>query len=412
MLGVENLAKRELHRLDPLTVASLIKSKKPGRHADGGGLYLAVEPSGSARWAFIFRWKDSKAKAGPGRLREMGLGSTVAVPLKRAREKAAAARGHLADGIDPIAARKAAEGIPTFGEVADEVVEVKTKEARGKATVARLKRSLEVYAADLRPLRVDAVDTTAVLGVLKPIWSDKPETAQKTRGLIETVLNAAKAKGYRNGENPAAWRGHLDHLLPKPSALDRGHHAAMRREDLPAFVADLRSRPATAARALEFVILAACRTGEALGATWDEIDLEAKVWTIPAKRMKAGAEHRVPLAPRTVEILQEMKAIRRGPYVFPGQKKDGAMTGAAFDRLRDRMKVADITSHGFRSTFRDWCGEATNFPRELAEAALAHTVGDATERAYRRGDALERRRKLMEAWAGFCLSRKVGEVGT
>jgi len=223
-------------------------------------------------------------------------------------------------------------------------------------------------------------------------------------------LNAAKAKGYRKGENPAVWRGHLDHLLPKPSALDRGHHAAMKREELPGFVAELRARPATAARALEFVILTACRTGEALGATWDEIDLKEKVWTVPAKRMKGGVEHRVPLAPRALEILEEMKAIRNGPFVFPGQKKDGAMTGAAFDRLRDRMKVSDITSHGFRSTFRDWCGEVTSFPRELAEAALAHTVGDATERAYRRGDALERRRKLMEAWAKFVGTQPMGKA--
>lgn len=396
--------RRETNRLDPLTVASLVKAKKAGRHADGGGLYLVVEPSGSARWAYIFRWRETRARPGAGRLREMGLGSTTSVSLKRAREKAAAARGLLADGIDPIAARKAAEGIPTFGDIADEVLALKTQEARGRATVARVKRSLEVYAADLRPLRADAVDTAAVLSVLKPIWTEKPETAQKTRALIETVLNAAKAKGYRTGENPAAWRGHLDHLLPKPSALDRGHHAAMRREELPAFVADLRTRSATAARGLEFVILTACRSGEALGATWDEIDLAAKVWTIPAKRMKNGREHRVPLVPRAVEILEEMAAIRSGDLVFPGQKKGAPMSGAAFDRLRDRMKIADVTSHGFRSTFRDWCGEATEFPRELAEAALAHTVGDTTERAYRRGDALERRRKLMEAWALYLAS--------
>lgn len=396
------MAKRNSNRLDPLSVASLIKNKKAGRHADGGGLYLVVEPVGSARWAFLFRWRDNRASPGAGRLREMGLGSASAVTLRRAREKAGGARAQLADGVDPIAARKIADGVPTFGEIADEVIATKTHEARGKATEARLKRSLQVYAANLRPMRVDAVDTAAVLAVLKPIWTTKTETAQKTRGLIESVLNAAKARGHRTGENPAAWRGHLDHLLPRASKLSRGHHAAMNRDDLPNFVTMLRGREAVAARAMEFLILTACRSAEVLEARWDEVDLSAKVWTIPAARMKAGREHRVPLCGRAVEILELMGSAKVDEFVFPGPKTGVAMRGASFDRLMARMGVVGVTTHGFRSTFRDWCGEVSSFPRELAEAALAHTVGDQTERAYRRGDALEKRRKLMGAWSRYC----------
>jgi integrase len=407
-VGGQALARREINRLDPLKVASLIKNKQAGRHADGGGLYLVVEPNGAARWAFLFRWRASRAAPGAGKLREMGLGSTLAVSLKKAREKAAIARGHLADGLDPIVARKAEEGVPTFGQVADELVAVKVAESRGKATEARLKRALEVYAADLRPMRVDQVDTEAVLGVLKPIWSEKAETAQKTRQLIEAVLSAAKARGWRTGENPAAWRGHLDHLLPKRSKLDQKHHAAMSRDEVPAFMMALRARDAMAARALEFLVLTAARAGEVLGATWDEIDLQAKVWVVPAERMKAGREHRVALSGRAVEILQELHDVKTGPLVFPGQGGK-RMSGMSFDKLMARMKIEGVTTHGFRSSFRDWCGEVSTFPREVAEAALAHTVGDATERAYRRGDALEKRRKLMEAWAGFC-SRPAGSV--
>lgn len=404
--------KRDSNRLDTLTVERMKNASgdgdkksplKPGRHADGGGLYLVVEPSGSARWAFIFRWRDNPGRPGAGRLREMGLGSLGAVTLRRAREKATAARASLADGVDPIAARKAVAGIPTFGEVADEVVAVKAAETDSKASVARLKRALEVYAAELRPLRVDSVDTAAVLAVLRPIWLTKSETAHKARGLIEAVLNAAKAKGYRSGENPAAWRGHLDHLLPRQSKAGRGHHAAMARGDLPAFMVALRQREAISALALEFLILTASRMSEVTGATWSEIDLDQKVWNRPAERMKNRRAHRVPLSPRAVEILEKVAAGRTGDFVFPGAGDGRSLSGGAFDALVRRMGVEGITTHGFRSTFRDWAGEETTFPRELAEEALAHTVGDQTERAYRRGDALEKRRALMDAWARYCL---------
>lgn len=390
------MARREINRLDPLKVGRLIKAAVAGRHADGLGLYLVVDPSGAARWVFLYR------RRGEDRKREMGLGSAHAVTLKRARERATEARAMLAEGEDPIEARRAVVAIPTFGEMADAVLANKEAEYRSQAAKNRAKRALEVYCAPIRPTRVDRVDTEAILAVLKPIWSDKPETAQKARGLIEAVLNAAKAKGYRTGDNPAAWRGHLDHLLAKRQKLTKGHHASMERQALPGFVSALREREAVSARALEFVILTACRAGEALGARWDEMDLEAKVWTIPADRMKSGKEHRVPLSARAVEIVEGMKASRIGPFVFPGQKPDRPMWHMSFDNLMSRMEVTGVTTHGFRSTFRDWAGEVSSYPRELAEAALAHVVGDQTERAYARGDALEKRRAMMEAWAKFC----------
>jgi len=397
------LVKRDSNRLDPMKVSKLVKNATAGRHADGGNLYLVVEPSGAARWAFLYRWKDNRARRGTGRLREMGLGSAGSVSLKRAREKAALARAQLADAIDPILARKAQAAIPTFGEMADEVMETKGTQSRSDATRARNKRALEVYAESLRGLRVDAVDTAAVLDVLKPIWTTKPETAKKTRGLIEAVLNAAKARGFRVGENPAAWRGHLDHLLPKPSALARGHHGAMCRDQIAAFVADLRSREAISALALEFLILTAARSGEVVGATWREVDLKDKIWTVPARRMKSGREHRVPLSSRAIEVLEKVATVRCDDFVFPGHASGKPLRGASFDRLMERMGVKHgITTHGFRATFRDWAGEVSSYPRELAEAALAHTTGDATERAYSRGDALQKRRELMDDWASFC----------
>jgi integrase len=226
------------------------------------------------------------------------------------------------------------------------------------------------------------------------------------RGRIERVLDAAKAKGLRSGENPARWRGHLNNLLPKRQKLPRGHHAAMPFADVPAFVADLRQREAVAALALEFTILTAGRSGEILGARWAEVDREAKVWTIPAERMKSGREHRVPLTARALEILDTVEKVRSSDFVFPGRRRGRPLSPMSMTLLLRRMNVTNATVHGFRSAFRDWCGERTTFPREIAEAALAHVVGDPTERAYRRSDALEKRRKLMEAWAGFLSAPK------
>jgi integrase len=248
---------------------------------------------------------------------------------------------------------------------------------------------------------VNMIETEEVLRVLKPVWEKIPETASRLRGRIERVLDAARAKGLRSGENPARWRGHLDMLLSPRQKLTRGHHAAMPYAELPAFIARIRDRDGVAARALEFVILTAARSGEVLGLRWSEIDLQNRIWTVPATRIKAGREHRVPLSPSAITILEAMRVGRVSDHVFPGYRPERPLGDMALHMVLKRMEIP-YTVHGFRSTFRDWCGEATNFPREVAEAALAHVVGDQTERAYRRGDALEKRRKLMDSWAGFC----------
>jgi integrase len=265
------------------------------------------------------------------------------------------------------------------------------------------------YAAPLRSKPVDQIETADVLTVLKPLWTKTSETASRLRGRIEKVLNAAKAKGYRTGENPAAWRGHLENLLPKQSRLLRGHYAAMAYEDIPAFVARLREREAVSTLAIEFAILTAARSGEVLGARWSEIDLEAKVWVIPAGRMKAAREHRVPLSDPAMAILTKLGAIRMSEFVFPGNRRNTPLSPTAMDMVLRRMGV-EATIHGMRSAFRDFCGNETHFRREIAEHALAHAAGDRTEQAYRRDDALAKRRDLMDAWGAFCEPRQGGNV--
>ena len=257
---------------------------------------------------------------------------------------------------------------------------------------------------------MDTIATDDVLAVLKPIWTTKAETASRVRGRIEKVLDAAKAKGFRDGENPARWRGHLDHLLPRPSKLARGHHAAMPYEEVAGFVADLRGREALAALALELCILTAARSGEILGMRWDEIDLDKKIWTVPAHRMKAGREHRVPLSQRATDILARLSEDRSGDFVFPGQRRDKPLSNMAMEMMLRRMKIENATVHGFRSSFRDWAGNETGYPRELIETALAHVIGDKAEQAYRRSDALEKRRQLMEAWASYCTADPTQKV--
>jgi integrase len=360
-----------------------------------------VEATGSRRWAFIYRWKETGAK-GPGRLREMGLGSAATVSLAKARDRAATAREQLTDRIDPIQARREVREVPTFGDVADEVIATRSKSLRSDKSIALWKRALVERAADIRAVPVDRIDTAAVLSVLKPMWSTTPEMAQKTRGYLEAVLDAARAKGWRTGENPARWRGHLDQLLAKRTKLSRGHHAAMPFDQVPAFLIDLAGREGIGARALEFTVLTAVRSGEALGARWSEIDLKAATWTIPAGRMKGAELHRVPLAPKAVAILEDMLKLKRSDFVFPGERAGKAISTGTMERVLDRMGRGEVTVHGFRSSFRDWAGEKTEYPREVAEAALAHVAGDQTERAYRRGDAFERRRGLMQDWARFC----------
>jgi len=379
--------------------ARAVATAKPGRHGDGSGLWLVVSETGARKWIFRFTFS--------GHVTEMGLGN-AAVSLAAARDKAAEARKLVASGINPIEARREAErvaaGKPTFGKCADALLEAKSSEWRNEKHRAQWRMTLLEYAKPLRDVPVDQVDTEAVLGVLQPIWQAKPETASRLRGRIESVLDAARAKGHisRNEANPARWRGHLDKLLAKRQKLTRGHHAAMAFDDVPEFIGKLCERPAIAAIALEFLILTAARSGEVLGARWAEMDMVAKVWTVPAARMKAGREHRIPLSDRALAILQRLGEAKTGEFVFPGQRSDKPLSGMSMEMLLRRMKAGGVTVHGFRSAFRDWCGEATHFPREIAEAALAHTIGDKAEQAYRRGDALEKRRALMEAWAGFC----------
>ena len=374
--------------------ARRVKTAKPGKFGDGGGLQLAVAPSGAKKWVLRFLWQS--------RPREMGLGSYPEVSLADAREKALAGRRLARSGVDPIAARKKSERVTTFGELADEIAGHLAEGFRNAKHKAQWRMTLTVYAEPLRAKPVDKIETADVLAVLRPIWQAKPETASRLRGRIERILNAAKAKGYRTGENPAAWRGHLENLLPKPSPLSRGHHAAMRYQDVPAFVAKLREREAVAGLALEFAILTAARSGEILGARWFEIDLDAKVWTIPAERMKAAREHRVPLSEPALAILRKVNEAKVSDYVFLGQRSGKPLSVMALEMVLRRMGIEEATVHGFRSAFRDWAGNETHFPRELAEHALAHVIGDKAEQAYRRSDALARRRELMDAWARHC----------
>jgi integrase len=349
----------------------------------------------------MFRWR--------GKLKEMGLGGVSSVSLSEAREKAGEARRVLASGRNPIEARRAGETAreagTTFGAFADALVVSLSEGFRNAKHAAQWKMTLTKYAAPLRDKPLNDIGTDDVLAVLAPLWQTKHETASRLRARLERVLDAAKAKGLRTGENPARWRGHLDKLLSRRRKLTRGHHAAMPYPDVPAFVAALANREAIAGLALEFTILNASRSGEVLGAKWQEIDRKTKVWTVPAERMKSGRAHRVPLTGRALQIVERVEVIRTGDFVFPGQRRGKPLSTISMEMMLRRMKVENATVHGFRSSFRDWVGECTSFPREIAEAALAHVIGNDTERAYRRGDALEKRRELMEAWAGFVTTR-------
>ena len=389
---------REINRLNARAVTTI---SQHGRHADGGGLYLSISPNGGRRWVFLYRWH--------GKPTEIGFGSARDVALARARELARQARGDLAEGVNPKDARKPTEGA-TFGECADRLIEAMRPSWRNAKHAAQWEMTLQKYAAPLRRLSVDEITTDDVLSALRPLWQSKPETGSRLRGRVERVLDAAKAQGLRSGENPARWRGHLDQLLPKRKRLTRGHHAAMTYADVPAFIGDLQSRQATAALALEFAILTAARSGEVLGARWDEFDLARAVWTVPPERMKAGREHRVPLSSRALKIVTLLQETRDNDFVFSGQKPGKPLSTMAMEMMLRRMKIENATVHGFRSTFRDWAAECTNFPNEVCEAALAHVIENKAEAAYRRGDLFDKRRKLMDAWAAYCATPKTGKI--
>jgi integrase len=357
------------------------------------------------------------------------------VTLADARKKAEVTRHALARGEDPTIKPAVPKAVPSFGEEADALIASMEPSWRNPKHRAQWRVTLGTEAYDqskiridpkahaehvkallaLRAKRVDDIDTADVLAVLKPLWHAAPETASRLRGRIEAVLAAATAKGERTGPNPAQWRNHLDRLLPKRGRLTRGHHAAMPYSEVPAFVARLRSTRGLSALALEFTILTAARTSEVLGARWGEFDLAAKVWTVPANRMKAAKEHRVPLPERALAILEAVAKLREkaqsAEFVFPGTKGDRGLSTMALEMVLRRLE-ATCTVHGFRSSFRDWCGEETSFPRDVAEAALAHSIKDKAEAAYRRGDALEKRRALMAAWASYVEQEGTGTVVT
>ena len=382
--------------------ARKVETAKPGKYSDGGNLNFRIADGGSRSWVFRF--------AKNGRTRDAGLGPYPEVSLADARIKAFEWRKLLVAGIDPLDQRNAARASDlvaasksiTFDDCLAGYVAAHESAWRSVKHAKQWRASLTAYASPVfGRLPVSAIDTGMVMRVLEPIWAAKPTTASRVRGRIENVLDWAKVRGYRRDENPARWKGHLDHLLPSKSKVQAiEHHAAMPYAEIGGFMAQLRERPNVSARALEFLILTGARSGEAIGCCWTEIDLAAKVWGVPASRMKAKREHRVPLTAAALAILKAMKAIRQSDYVFPGIA--GERLGINSLHLLLSTMGEGVSVHGFRSTFRDWAAERTNFPRELAEKALAHTVGDETERAYQRGDLLEKRRKLMEAWAEFC----------
>ena len=389
------MASRARNKLSARQVASLTK---PGVYSDGGGLYLRVRTSGRS-WFYIGTLDGKRI--------ELGLGSAMDISLAKARERAGAIREMLIDGIDPRDARAKAKIAKkpkvTFGKFAMELVADIEDGFKNPKHRQQWRNTLTGHAKALFDVPIDEVSTEQILEVLKPIWLTKAETASRLRGRIERVLDAAKVKGLRSGENPARGKGHLDLLLPKRDKTQVKHHRALPFAQVAAFMADLRKRPAVAARALEFTILTAARSGEVRGMTWGEVNLANKLWTVPASRMKAGAIHEVPLSDAAVAVLSAMHEENLKPtdYVFPAPR-GGALSDMALSQLLKRMGREEATPHGFRSTFRDWAGEKTQFGREEVEMALAHTIANAVERAYRRGRALEKRRELMTAWANYC----------
>ena len=386
-----------------LTAKQVEKLAEPGRYGDGGGLYLQVLPTGAKTW--VFRFMLNK------RAREMGLGGVTTFSLAEARERARAARQLLADGFDPIEARRedalqrrmADASIITFDKAAEAYIDAHAAGWRNDKHRQQWENTLATYASPIiGELPVSRVDTAQVLRVLQPIWTAKPETASRLRGRIESVLDWARVQGYREGENPARWKGHLDMTLPARAKVAKVvHHPALPWREIGPFMQELRGMPGAAALAVEFIILTACRTSEAINAQWREFDLSAKVWTIPADRMKAGKEHAIPLSDRAIGILRALRDQSEGEFVFPGPK-GGPLSNMAGLQLLKRMNRADLTVHGFRSTFRDWAGESTAHPREVIEHALAHQLKDKAEAAYQRGTLFEKRRALMADWAAYC----------
>ena len=393
------MAQRTLNRLSATKVTSLTER---GYYADGGGLYFRVSKFNTRSWAFRY----TRA----GKPREMGLGAFPDVILKEARDRAAEARKLLRDDIDPIDQRQAArstmiaarEAALTFEQCAAAYITVKEHEWKNTKHAAQWRSTLASHAYPvIGSVLINHVEQAHILKILEPLWTTKTETASRLRGRIESVLNYATARGYRKGDNPARWRGHLDKLLATPSKVAKvEHHAALPYSEIGGFVVELRQQAGMGARALEFAILTAARSGEVRGATLAEVDLDAAVWTIPAERMKAGREHRIPLSDAAVELLRALPRIDESKLLFPNTK-GSELSDMTLTAVLRRMARA-VTAHGFRSTFRDWAGETTAYPREVIEHALAHQLKDKAEAAYARGTLFDKRRRLMADWAKYC----------
>lgn len=390
--------------VDKLTPLGVSKMTKPGYYGDGGGLWLQVSSSSSKSW--IFRFTLSKKQ------REMGLGAVHTVSLAEARSKAKECRTLLLEGKDPLEARKARTLVEelerakmmTFDQCATAYIAAHRGSWKNAKHASQWENTIATYASPtIGSMPVALVDTALVVKVLSPIWQTKTETATRLRGRIESILDWATVSKFRQGDNPARWRGHLDHLLADPGRSKRTvHHPALPWQEVGTFLVALRKQKGIAARAVEFAILTACRSGEVRLAAWAEFDLDAALWVIPAERMKAGREHRVPLSAAAMALLRNMP--RMGDLVFPGTKPGKPLSDMSLTAVLRRMERGDITVHGFRSTFRDWCAEsvANSFPREVCEHALAHSLPDKVEAAYRRGDLIEKRTLLMAAWADYC----------
>jgi integrase len=392
-------------------------------YSDGGGLYLQVTSAGAKSWIFRY-WvpqrddhagefiRDARSNKVLGRSREMGLGSFTVVSLDDARERAEDCRRLRKQGIDPIEAQREAKlraaleeaKAMTFEDAARRYIDAHRAGWRNEKHATQWTSTLATYAYPVMGgVSVQGVDTALVMKAIEPIWSAKTETANRVRGRIEAILDWATVRGFRAGENPARWRGHLDKVLPARSKVRTvKHHAALPYADVAEFMSDLRDRDNVSARALEFTILTAARTGESLGARWDEIDWANKLWTIPAERMKGRRPHVVPLSRAALAMIEGQQAKRASEFIFPGAKSGRALSNMALLELLRGMQRGRLTTHGFRSTFRDWAGDCTNHPRDVIEAALSHAIEDETEAAYRRSTAVEKRRHLMDDWAKYC----------
>jgi len=403
--------KKVINRLNALDATR----RKPGMHLDGGGLYLQVTERGRS---WVYRFKSPVT----GKVRDMGLGPVYTYNLARARDLAMEARGQVKAGFDPIEARKAGNeamriavaNAITFEDAAAQFIEAQKAGWRSPKSEAQWTSSLKTHAHPMiGSMAVADIDVAAVLRVLDPIWRVKPETASRIRGRIERILDWTTVRGYRQGDNPARWRESLKSQLPDRAKVQTvTHFPALPFAEIGAFVEILRTRDGIAAKALEFTVLTAARTGEVIGARWDEFNLADAIWTIPATRMKAQRQHRVPLSPGAVAIVADLKDIGESEFVFPGGRKGRPLSNMAMLTLLKRMERADLTVHGFRSSFRDWAAERTNYAREVAEGALAHVITDAVEAAYRRGDLFDKRRRMMIEWAKFCntVAKKGGKT--